>query len=140
MNEDVNMSSPLVINATLFWAQLQNKNDLSGKFQVDLCDLSPKAVEQITQMGIEIVNKGDERANYITCKSQNMIRAYDTNGEEVGALVGNGTKAKAVIGSYDWTFKTKKGRSPSLQKLVITDLVVFDNDGAGGTIDLDEAV
>jgi hypothetical protein len=29
------------------------------------------------------------------------------------------------MGSYSWTFKNKKGVSPSLKKLVITDLVTY---------------
>jgi hypothetical protein len=40
-----------------------------------------------------------------------------------------------LVGSYDWTYKNKKGVSPSLIKLVITDLVEYA--GAGG-IDADD--
>ena len=41
-------------------------------------------------------------------------------------MVGNGSKAKVVLSHYDWTFKGKKGRSPSIFKLIITDLEVYE--------------
>jgi hypothetical protein len=51
----------------------------------------------------------------------------DKKGDEVLAHVGNGTKAVCVLGAYSWTFKNKKGVSPSLKKLVITDLVTYNS-------------
>jgi len=49
--------------------------------------------------------------------------------------VGNGSKAICMIGSYAWTYKNKKGVSPSLAKLVITDLVEYVG---GGSISADD--
>jgi hypothetical protein len=41
-------------------------------------------------------------------------------------LIANNSKAKAVIGHYDWTSPSgAKGRSPSLMKLVVTDLIQY---------------
>jgi hypothetical protein len=40
-----------------------------------------------------------------------------------------------MIGSYAWTYKNKKGVSPSLAKLVITDLVEY---ASGGNISADD--
>jgi hypothetical protein len=75
---------------------------------------------------------------YITCKSEKPIRVYDTDGDELaaGVQIGNGSKAKALVGSYDWTYKNKKGVSPALRKLVITDLVEYA--AAGGNLDDDD--
>jgi hypothetical protein len=134
------MEKPLVVNATIFWACLDHKNDMSGKYQVDLTNLTDAAVKEIEMRGMKVANKGDDRNSFITVKSNNPIKAYDTNGTEVGFAVGNGSKAKCVLGSYDWTFKTKAGRSPSLLKLVITDLVVYDDGNGDSSYDLDEAV
>ena len=39
--------------------------------------------------------------------------------------IGNGSKAKALVSSYSWTYKNKKGVSPSLKKLVVTELVEY---------------
>jgi hypothetical protein len=60
------------------------------------------------------------------------------DGDEITEDIGNGSKAKALVGSYDWTYKNKKGVSPSLIKLVITDLVEYA--GAGGIAADDEDV
>ena len=133
---------PVAIKATAFWACLKDANKLSGKYQVDLGQLSPQAVELLQSMGIKVNDKGDDRGKYITTKSNSPIRAYDTDGDEIHEAVGNGSKLKAVIGYYDWTSPMgKKGRSANLAKMVVTDLVVFEKDtGGGGNYDMAEAV
>jgi hypothetical protein len=123
---------PITINATVYWANLTTKNDYSGKYQVDLGQLSDVAVEALQQRGMDVKNTppADEdkvdRGNYITCKSTRPMKAYNTAGDEISELVGNGSEAKAAIGYYDWTSPTgKKGRSPSMLKLVVTELEVY---------------
>ena len=125
---------PITINTTLYWANLTTKNEMSGKYQVDLGQLSDAAVEALQQRGIDVKNKppADEdsvdKGNFITCKSQSPIKAYNTSGDEIGELVGNGSQAKAAIGYYDWTNPAgKKGRSPSILKLVVTELEVYES-------------
>lgn len=126
------MSDKLKIKADVYWACLNRKNELADAYTVDLCNLSDKAVAALEEMGISIqenLEKKPEQGKYITCKSQRPIKAFDTDGDEINEDVGNGSKAVCMIGAYQWSFKAKKGVSPSLAKLVITDLVVF----AGGS-------
>ena len=135
----------VIINADAYWANLTTQNDLSGKFQLDLCNLSDAAVEKLQSIGLQVKNRDDkpEQGSFITPKSNNTIKYYDTSGDDItGVLVGNGSKVKAVISAYDWTFQNRKGRSPSLKKLVITELVEFDpeTDGGASSYDLDEAL
>jgi hypothetical protein len=118
---------PIVINADLFWANLQQRNELSGKYQVNLCNLSSGAVAALEERGINVNNKGDEQGSFITTKSLNPIKAYNTSGDEIDCIVGNGSKAKAAISYFDWEFSGKQGRSPSLIKLIITDLEVYES-------------
>jgi hypothetical protein len=118
--------TPIVVNADVYWANLSTVNEMSGKYQLDLCNLSEGAVSALEERGISVVNKDDERGNHITCKSKNPIKAYNEAGDELPVMVGNNSKAKAVLSHYDWTFKGKKGRSPSLYKLIITDLEVYE--------------
>ena len=104
------MSNPIKLKADVMWANLDVRNEMSGKYQVDLTNLSPAASQALRDMGIDVKSKED-RGDFITCKSNNPIRAYDTNGNELdGVMVGNGSKAVAVLGSYTWTFKNKEGR------------------------------
>jgi hypothetical protein len=122
------------IKANVMWAFLNKPNEMSGKYQVDLCDLSDKAVEGLEGIGLEVKFK-EGKGNYITCKSQRPIYAYDDGGTEIGErLVGNGSEAVCVISTYDWTFKAKKGKSPSLKKMVITDLKEYQE----GVVEEDE--
>ena len=131
---------PVAVNATLFWASLQAKNELSGKYQVDISNLSDAAVEALEAMGCPVRNKSDDRNNFITCKSRNPIKAYDAHGEEVGSLVGNGSAATCMIGYYDWSFQQKSGRSPSLVKLKINDLVAYDPAGSAPDVSMEAAL
>lgn len=116
------------IKADIMWAYLDRMNDMSNKYQVDLCNLSDAAVSALEGMGISVAQK-EGKGYYVTCKSKNQIRAYGSDGEEiVGGTVGNGSKAIALIEPYSWTWKNKEGVSASLKKLVITDLVKYEAD------------
>ena len=126
------------IKADVFWCQHDKINEMSGKFQLNLCNLSDSAAAAFEQMGISVQigeNKKADMGKYITCKSEKPIRVYDTDGDEITGQIGNGSKCKALVGSYDWTYKNKKGVSPSLRKLVITDLVEY---AVGGNLDDDD--
>jgi|13_taG_2_1085334.scaffolds.fasta_scaffold02129_9 hypothetical protein len=131
---------PIALNATLYWANLQSKNELSDKYQVDLGGLSSAAIKALEERGITVKNKDDDRGSFITVKSNNPIKAYDTHGEEIGALVGNDSKAKAVVGHYDWAFQSRQGRSPSLLKMVVTDLNVYEPNVGGAEFDMEAAL
>jgi hypothetical protein len=135
LKKEVDMTDAVKVKADVFWCQHDKINEMSGKFQLNLCNLSDAAVEALEQMGISVQVGEDGKANmgkYITCKSTTPIRVHDADGDPLTEKIGNGSKAKALITSYAWTYKNKKGVSPSLKKLVVTDLVEFAN--AGGDI------
>ena len=132
------MSDKLKLKADVYWASLNRKNEMADAYMVDLCNLSDKAVAAFEDMGISVqenLEKKPEQGKYITCKSQRPIKAFDTDNEEIVEDIGNGSKAICMVGSYPWTYKNKKGVSPSLAKLVITDLVEY---AAGGNISADD--
>lgn len=124
------------IKCDIYWAQLNKKNEMSDAYQVNLCNLSDQAVKALEDMGISVLEnkeKKSEMGKYITCKSQKPIRAYDEDGQEIDSdvAIGNGSKAKAMITGYEWSYKNKKGVSPSLSKLVVTDLIEYVNNDLG---------
>lgn len=126
------------IKADIMWAYLDRMNDMSQKYQVDLCNLSDAAVSALEGLGIRVAQK-EGKGYYITCKSKNEIRAYGSDGDEIeGKIVGNGSKAVALIEPYAWTWKNKEGVSASLKKLVITDLQKFESDVEQVTIQEDD--
>jgi hypothetical protein len=136
--KETQMSDKLKIKATVYWASLNRKNEMADAYTVDLCNLSDKAVAALEDMGISVqenAEKKPEQGKYITCKSQRPIKAFDSDNDEIVEDIGNGSKAICMIGSYPWTYKNKKGISPSLAKLVITDLVTY---AGGGDISADD--
>jgi hypothetical protein len=130
------------IKATIEWAFLQEKNEMSEKYQVDLTNLSDAAVDALKSMGITANSRPDkpEKGNFITCKSSNVINAYLPDGSmlDPSIRIGNGTKATCVLTSFEWTFKNKKGISPSIRQLVITDLVQYTGSGDDDMLVVDE--
>ena len=119
------MTEAVKIKADIMWAYLVKPNDMSNKYQVDLCNLSDKAVEALESMGLEVKHK-EGKGKYITCKSSRPITIYDDGGAMLdGANLGNGSKAVALVGTWEWAYQKKKGTSPALKRLVITELLEY---------------
>lgn len=131
------MTNSIAVACEIFWPFFDRKNDMSGKYQVDLCNLSPKAVNALEEMGIKVRNKGDEKGDFLTVKSNNPIHVHFKDGDATPDMVGNGSKAQVSLSYYDWNFNGKKGRSPSLKRLLVTELNVFEG-GGGDKFDFDE--
>jgi len=127
------------LKADVMWAFTNRVNDLSGKYQIDLCNLSDAACEALTQLGVEVREK-DGHGKFITCKSAKPIKVYDTDNEELTEDIGNGSKIKAIISTYEWKYKNKKGISPSIKKMIVTDLVEYTGKSGGSLKDDDEVL
>lgn len=114
-------------NVDLFWAFLNETNQLSGKYQVDVCNLSDAQIERLEEEGIIVKNKDDDRGHFITCKSTKFpITAYDRDGNEIHAKVANNSKADVLVKPYSWKSPTgKKGISAGIAKLIVTDLIEY---------------
>jgi hypothetical protein len=125
-----NLEKPVKFEAEVQWAFFNKKNEMSGKYQVDLTNLSENAVKALTDAGLEPRNREDkpEKGWFITAKSNYEIKPVDKAGNEITDAVGNGSKAVALIKPYEWSWKNKKGVSPSLVKIIITDLQVYSAD------------
>lgn len=134
-------AKPVTIKCGIMWANLQEKNKMSGKYQVDLTELSADGKEALEMMGLSVRSK-EGHNDFVTAKSVNPIRIYDTDGNEIkGKLLANGSKATAVLGYYDWTNPSgKAGRSPSILKLVITDFIEYMGNTAAIDVSLEEAL
>jgi len=130
------MSTPVTIRANIMWAYLNKQNPLSNKYSVDLTNLSDAATKALEGLGLKVSFKED-KGHYIVCKSRRPIQVYNAEGDEIpGDVVGNGSKARAVVGFYDWQFSGKSGKSPSLAKLVIDELEVYE--GETGAVEVSE--
>lgn len=134
---------PVKIQAEVQWAFFDKVNDMSGKFQCDLANLSTAAVEALESIGLAPRKREDkpEKGWFLTVKSNYAIQPFDKDGKEINDVVGNGSKAIALIKPYSWKWKNKEGVSASLSKIVITDLVKYNADGGDTAIeDLDDDI
>ena len=131
-----NKPQPLTLKGTLYWVERNKLNKYSNKYQIVLGNLSDKAVEALDKMGIAAANKGDEKDSFITMKSNNPMRITDADGQEYdeSVLIGNGSQAVCVVGYYDWTVGT--GRSPSMIKCKVTNLIEYSDN----TVDEEDAL
>ena len=121
-------TKPILLKATVFWAERNTKNRFSDKYQIVLGELSDAAVEALGEINVEVRNKGDDQGNYITCKSKQPIRAKMSDGTEIpdDLLIANGSKAVALVNAYPWSIGD--GWSPSLNKLTITELIEYEEE------------
>ena len=95
---------PIKVQADIMWAFLDTPNQLSGKYQVDLCNLTKGAVDALKGMGVNVLNKSEqpEKGQYITAKSVNYpIKTEDVNGNPITSKVGNGSKGIALLKPYE---------------------------------------
>lgn len=133
-------AKPLPIQADIFWAALEEPNKLSGKYQVDLSNLSKEAVRELEAQGIVVKNdpKKPDQGFYVTAKSKLYpITAVDENGNFIKSKVANGSKAVALIKPYNYNFQGKKGVGVGVSKLIIKELIEYKPEGVN-LADLEE--
>lgn len=133
-------AKPLPIQADIFWASLEEPNKLSGKYQVDLSNLSKEAVRELEAQGIAVKNdpKKPDQGFYVTAKSKLYpITAVDENGNFIKSKVANGSKAVALIKPYNYNFQGKKGVGVGVSKLIIKELIEYKPEGVN-LADLEE--
>lgn len=125
---------PIPVQADLYWAFLNEVNQMSGKYQVDLCNLSAEAVKTLEKAGIEVKNdeKKPQQGFYITAKSKNFpIMAVDNNGALINDKIANGSKAVALVKPYQYNFKGKQGVGIGVSKIIVKEMIKYEPKGAG---------
>jgi hypothetical protein len=121
---------PVTLKATVMWCFHNKHNQMAEKYTVDLCNLSDNAVKALEKFGLNVLKREDkpEKGFYITCKSEKPLNVFDAAGKDLSDVsVGNGSTATAVVSKYEWKHKSKSGWSPSLKKLVVDNLVAYEN-------------
>ncbi len=125
---------PVKIGGELFWANWMNNfntkfNEDNKKYECTIGNLSDKAAEALKELGIQIKEK-DTMGKYIVGKSLYVFEPVDEAGKPVDiSKIGNGTKVTALVTSYRHKMSAKYGASPSIKKLIVTDLKVYSPEG-----------
>lgn len=130
---------PVKVQADIMWAFLDTPNNLSGKYQVDLCNLSKEAIQALEAMGINVRKKSEqpEKGFFVTAKSANFpIKVEDDKGNPITAKVGNGSRGIALIKPYKYTYQKKEGVGAGISKLTITSLIEYTGEDEAVTDDV----
>jgi hypothetical protein len=121
-------SNIIKIKATIAFPSLTKQNEMSGKYETQLANLSSAAVEKLEELGVNVKFKEDDygRGQFIDCKSAYPIdnshfqKVVDEQGLPVDpSKVTSGSKVEAVLKSYDWEFRGKTGVNVQIQKMVV---------------------
>ena len=125
------------------WDSTRERNEYSGKFQIDCCNLSQEACKELQEHGITVLSNPNkpEKGNYITAKSANYeIAVVDKDGNIIKGQVGNGSKGYAIITPYSWKHMGKSGTNAGTSKIVVTDLITYDPNAAEAVVEDDEVL
>lgn len=120
----------MTVKCNLHWAKLDRVDDMSGKYGVQLSNLSDAAVNALAAWEVDVKERQDkpEYGRYIKCASKFEIVAVDENDQPVKGYVGNGSEAIVKLKRREWTYMKKTGVATDIQKLTITKLVNKDGD------------
>ena len=117
----------MIVRGTSMWARVLEgqPNELSGKYQVDVCHLTDDTVSELEEVGVPIKNDED-RGNFVTAKAVRPPRVMDASRSAWnGDLIGNGSTIKLSARPYDWTFKGKAGIGLGLNQLMVVKHVAY---------------
>ena len=123
----------------IFYAQDMTKfnttfNPDNDRYICTLGQLSDKAVEALSEIGVKVKTpKGTNgqplteaqlaKGKHITAKSKYIFEPVDEQGNKVDPTkIGNGTKVVAILSSYTHKMSKMYGNSPSIKKLIVTEL------------------
>lgn len=126
------MGNPIVRldNVELQWCCFNATNEMSGKYQVDLVNLSPENVEKVESLGLVARSREDrpDKGRFLIPKSIHPIVPVRTDGSIIKEAVGNGSRASILL-TYYMPKRVPVGapaRSPSMLKITVTDLSVYE--------------
>lgn len=127
----MDIAKPVKIGGSLYWANWMNQyntkfNEDNRKYECTIGNLSDKAAEALKELGIQIKEK-DTMGKYIVGKSLYVFEPVDQDGKPVDiAKIGNGTKVTALVSGYRHKMSAKYGAAPSIKKLIVTELKVYE--------------
>lgn len=124
----------VTINALVSFPSWEREDQFSGKFGVQLCNLSDAAVERLEELGVNVreETKDYNRGRFIQCKSNYPINnrgkfplVFDENKslyEGDMDSVGYGSSVRVVLDVYDWKYAGKEGVGARIKKLTLLEI------------------
>jgi len=121
---------PVKINGELFWNKWMSEfntafNSDNNRYECTIGNISDDDAAKLTSLGIRVKNK-ESQGNYIVAKSLHLFNPTDENLKPVDVkALGNGSKCTAIITAYTHKMSAKFGNSPSIKKLMVTEVVTY---------------
>ena len=119
------------VKATVAFPSMTRLEEMSGKYSVQLANLSSAAVDRLEGLGMNVKFKEDDygRGQFITCTSKYPIdnSKFPTVVDDQGLpldpdQVGPGSKVEVLLKTFEWEFKGKRGTSAFVQKMVVNEI------------------
>ena len=120
----------VVVKGKAYWTKLNVKDEMSGKYQMDIGNLSDELVKALESHGVQPKSRDDERGTFITARSKFDVPVINSDKEDMnGNLIGNGSDVKVKIGfNKDHPMVSQYGTSMYLNKVMVTNLVAYQKD------------
>lgn len=121
----------MIVYGTAFYPNLFQPNQMSNKFEMNIGQLDKDAIRDLTGAGLEVKTgegKKEDHGDFITAKSGRRIRVVDAAGNpwDETRAIGNGSKVKASINPYNWTYKNKSGVGAGLNQVMVLEWVQYE--------------
>ena len=131
-----------ILKGKAYWAKLDRASNMfdtnKPRWSIDLA-LDKKSVNEVTEKGIPIKNKGDERGDFVTLTKDKFLndgkelpkpRLIDAKKNDIsGTLIGNGSIVKVAYYPYKWNYSLgnteRNGVKGILQGVQVIDLVEY---------------
>lgn len=134
--------SVVKIKGQLFWAkwmkELNTKfNPDNDRYEAVVGNISDEDCTKLKSLGIKIKNK-DGQGNFIMAKSKYEFAPVTPKGESVSIdSIGNGTEVEVDVSSYVHRMSAMHGNAPSIKKITVTKLEVYEPEAVAVT-DIDD--
>lgn len=131
-----------ILKGKAYWAKLDRASNMfdtnKPRWSIDLA-LDKKSADEVTEKGIPIKNKGDERGDFVTLTKDKFLndgkelpkpRLIDAKKNDIsGTLIGNGSIVKVAYYPYKWNYSLgnteRNGVKGILQGVQVIDLVEY---------------
>ena len=128
----------MIVKGVAEWACVHSPNQLSNKYQIDICQLDKKDIKTLEDRGVTVKNGSGDKAgkgSYVTAKTVRPPKIMDAakNAWPSTIMIGNGSTVKCSVTPFEWVFQKKSGVSVSLNAVMVLDF----KDSGMSSVDLD---
>ena len=128
----------MIVKGVAEWACVHSPNQLSNKYQIDICQLDKKDIKTLEDRGVTVKNGSGDKAgkgSYVTAKTVRPPKIMDAakNTWPSTIMIGNGSTVKCSVTPFEWVFQKKSGVSVSLNAVMVLDF----KDAGMSSVDLD---